>query len=233
MYNKNYYDVLWVNKNASQAEIKKAFRKKAMEHHPDRHKWDKKSEEKFKEINEAYQVLSDSTKKKQYDTFWNTWEQFHSYSWWWQQKWYSWYEDIFSNFKQWWKNTYSQSFNFDNLEDIFSNMFWWDHKTTYNEEQKKQTKPQEQQNLDIIKIYEIPILDLLLWTKINIQTVYNENLKLKIPESTKPWTKFKIKWKWRKIGKEIWDMYIIVNAKMPQNIPDDIKKLLESIKYRL
>jgi DnaJ-class molecular chaperone len=40
-----------------------------MEHHPDRHKGDKKSEEKFKEINEAYQVLSDPSKKKQYDTF--------------------------------------------------------------------------------------------------------------------------------------------------------------------
>ncbi len=231
MYNKNYYDILWINKNSSEAEIKKAFRKKAMEHHPDRHKGDKKSEEKFKEINEAYQVLSDPSKKKQYDTFWSYNDQFNSY-WWWQQ--HSWYEDIFSNFKQWSRNTNNQSFNFDNLEDIFSNMFWWNQKTYHTEETNKQPKSNyEKQNLDVIKNYEIPIIDLLLWTKINIQTVYNENLKLKIPESTKPWTKFKIKWKWRKIGKEIWDMYVIVDVKMPKKIPEDIKKLLESIKYRL
>lgn len=62
--NKNYYDILGVPKSASEAEIKKAYKKMAMQYHPDRNKWDKKAEEKFKEINEAYQILSDSTKKE-------------------------------------------------------------------------------------------------------------------------------------------------------------------------
>lgn len=65
----NYYDVLGVAKGASEAEIKKAFRKKAMEFHPDRNQGDKQAEENFKKVNEAYAVLSDSKKRKQYDMF--------------------------------------------------------------------------------------------------------------------------------------------------------------------
>ena len=67
--NKNYYDILGVNKNASEADIKKAYKKLAMEYHPDRNRGDKKAEAKFKEINEAYQTLSDATKKKNYDQY--------------------------------------------------------------------------------------------------------------------------------------------------------------------
>lgn len=66
---KDYYDILEVSKDADETQIKKAYRKQAMQWHPDKHKGDKKAEEKFKEINEAYQVLSDPAKKKQYDTF--------------------------------------------------------------------------------------------------------------------------------------------------------------------
>jgi len=69
----NYYDTLWVNKSSSADEIKKAYRKKAMEYHPDRNKGDKTAEKKFKDINEAYSTLSDSSKKKQYDMFGKTW----------------------------------------------------------------------------------------------------------------------------------------------------------------
>ena len=58
----NYYDILGVSKSSSQSEIKKAFRKKAMEYHPDRNQDNPKAEEKFKEVNEAYAVLSDEQK---------------------------------------------------------------------------------------------------------------------------------------------------------------------------
>lgn len=70
--NKNYYDVLGITKSATEAEIKKAYKKLAIEHHPDRNKGNKRSEERFKEINEAYQTLSDREKKKNYDQFGNT-----------------------------------------------------------------------------------------------------------------------------------------------------------------
>jgi curved DNA-binding protein len=66
---KDYYQVLGLKKGASAAEIKKAYRKLAMKHHPDRNKDDKKAEDRFKEISEAYAVLSDDEKRKQYDSF--------------------------------------------------------------------------------------------------------------------------------------------------------------------
>lgn len=66
---KSYYDILTVPKSASEEEIKKAFKKKAMQYHPDRNKNDPKAEEKFKDVNEAYAVLKDKDKRKQYDTF--------------------------------------------------------------------------------------------------------------------------------------------------------------------
>jgi curved DNA-binding protein len=65
----DYYDILGVNKKASAAEIKKSYRKLALKYHPDHAKGDKASEEKFKKISEAYAVLSDKDKRKQYDTF--------------------------------------------------------------------------------------------------------------------------------------------------------------------
>ena len=69
MAGKDYYKILGVSKDASLEEIKKAYRKLALKYHPDRNKGDKEAEAKFKEINEAYAVLSDPEKRKQYDTF--------------------------------------------------------------------------------------------------------------------------------------------------------------------
>jgi len=65
----DYYQILGVKKEASQEEIKKAYRKLAMKYHPDHTKGDKGAEEKFKKISEAYAVLSDKEKRKEYDTF--------------------------------------------------------------------------------------------------------------------------------------------------------------------
>ncbi len=66
---KNYYEILGVDKNASQDDIKKAYRTLVKKYHPDLHPNDEKAAEKFKEINEAHEVLSDEKKRKNYDTF--------------------------------------------------------------------------------------------------------------------------------------------------------------------
>jgi len=69
MAGKDYYQILGVSKSASPEEIKKAYRKLALKYHPDRNQGDKTAEEKFKDLSEAYAVLSDPEKRKQYDMF--------------------------------------------------------------------------------------------------------------------------------------------------------------------
>ena len=98
------YAVLWVDKSASKDEIKKAYRKMAMKYHPDRNAGDKEAEAKFKEVNEAYQNLSDDRKRQQYDTYgstgwaWGFWGGGFGWGFWWVDVdlW-----DIFSDFFGW------------------------------------------------------------------------------------------------------------------------------------
>jgi curved DNA-binding protein len=73
---RDYYEILGVPRSATQAEIKKAFRKLAREHHPDRNPGDATAEQRFKDVNEANAVLSDPDKRKQYDLLGSNWEQF-------------------------------------------------------------------------------------------------------------------------------------------------------------
>jgi len=104
-----YYKTLGLDKNASPEEIKKAFRKLAVKFHPDRNPGDKSAEDKFKDINEAYAVLSDPQKKEQYDTYGSS--GFH--------KQYS-QEDIFRNFD--FGGTF-KDMGMGGGEDIFSRLF--------------------------------------------------------------------------------------------------------------
>lgn len=105
----DYYKILGIEKNAPADEIKKAFRKLAVKFHPDRNPDDKGAEDKFKEINEAYAVLSDPQKKEQYDTYGSS--GFH--------KQYS-QEDIFRNFDF---NGTFKDMGMGGGEDIFSRFF--------------------------------------------------------------------------------------------------------------
>jgi len=76
---KDYYQVLGVPKNATEKEMKQAYRRLARKHHPDVNPNNKGAQEKFKEINEAYQVLSDADKRKKYDALGSNWQQYEQY----------------------------------------------------------------------------------------------------------------------------------------------------------
>ena len=69
MSKEDFYDLLGVSRDASTKDLKKAYRKLAVQYHPDKNPGDKKAEEKFKQISEAYDVLKDSEKRQRYDQF--------------------------------------------------------------------------------------------------------------------------------------------------------------------
>ncbi len=138
----DYYEILEITKTSSKEEIKKAYRKKAMKYHPDRTKWDKESEKKFKQVNEAYSCLCDDSKRKQYDMFWKAGTSGFGGGWAWG--WFGWgfwstgwvdLNDIFEQFftGQWgWGNSRKKSgaFAWENLEkiveiDLKTSIFWW------------------------------------------------------------------------------------------------------------
>ena len=111
---KDYYKILGVSRSASADEIKSAYRKLAMQYHPDRNPGDKQAEERFKEMNEAYQVLSDPQKRARYDQLGDSYSQ-------WQQN------GTPGNFNwgQWTSQQGAQGVNIDDLfgEGVFSDFF--------------------------------------------------------------------------------------------------------------
>ena len=221
MSNNNYYDILWVSKNASAEELKKAYKKKAMEHHPDRNKWNKDSEAKFKKINEAYDTLWDTKKKQQYDMFGSSW--WNPFEWWSPNSWFWGYEDIF-----WWawRQQQSSGFNF-NMEDLF----WW--AAWAGSSSQSSYKKEKPVSLDFEKTYEVPIFDLILGCKIEVKWVYGNTAKLKIPASTKPWAKFRVKWFGKKEPGREWNLIVKIEAIMPKHISEVDISMLERIRENI
>jgi molecular chaperone DnaJ len=140
MANKDYYNILGVGRNASDKEIKQAFRKLARKYHPDVNPGDKSAEEKFKQVSEAYEVLSDADKRKKYDQFGDQWQyadQFSKAGG--QRSGYQNYDfsDIFKGGGQ------SQNFSFENgdLGSIFGDLFGGGRS-------KRQSRPRRGQDIE-------------------------------------------------------------------------------------
>ncbi|MFC2021055.1 DnaJ C-terminal domain-containing protein [Chloroflexota bacterium] len=134
MAGKDYYNLLGVKRDASEQEIKRAYRKLARKHHPDVNPGDKSAEAKFKEINEAHEVLSDKEKRKKYDQFGDQWQ----------------HADQFAGARG--QRTTSgsfggaQSFRFDDgdLGSLFGNLFGGARTGTYG----RRTQPRRGQDLE-------------------------------------------------------------------------------------
>lgn len=110
---KDYYKILGISKNATQDEIKKAFRKLAVKYHPDKNPGDKEAEAKFKEINEANEVLSDPQKRKQYDELGANWQQYQragGFDWNRYRQQYGGNESFFTNFSDFGTGGFSDFF---------------------------------------------------------------------------------------------------------------------------
>lgn len=233
MSNKDYYASLWISKWASEADIKKAYKKQAMQYHPDRNTGDKKAEAKFKEINEAYQTLGDTEKRKNYDQFWsadanpfggtggNPFGGWRAQSGSRTQGWG--FEDIFSQFG----GMGGGNVEFD-IGDLFGGGRSQSKKAPKQEEIKKEIP-----SVDVTETIEVPFFDFLYDTSISVKTVYGKVLTLKVKAGTKPWTKFKVSGKWRSIDGHVGDLFVIVDAKMPSDIDPNTMKMIDAIRYQV
>ncbi|TSC92366.1 MAG: molecular chaperone DnaJ [Candidatus Berkelbacteria bacterium Licking1014_85] len=203
---KDYYDILGVAKGASTDEIKRAYRKLAHQHHPDKGG----DSEKFKEINEAYQTLSDSQKRQQYDTFGSAGNFSEGFSGQggpaegWD------FGDIFGNARSS-QSSGGFSFNFGGFGDIFEDIF---------ENNFSQIQTQ----------VEISLTQALLGDILHLQTSDRERIDLEIPAGTLDGTTFKMRGKGGQSRRGRGDLLITVKIKFPRKLSRRQRELLEELK---
>ena len=201
----DYYKTLGVNNKASQDEIKKAYRKLALKYHPDKGG----DQQKFKEINEAYQVLGDSQKRTQYDQFGSAGSPFgnsagfnqggQSYRYSTSGNW----EDIFSG---------GGGFGgFGGLGDIFEDMF-------------AQTFSQVQVELPI------SVAQAVLGDKVSFKTSDGQTIQMDIPAGTQDGQSFRFVGKGKTHKRGTGDMIITIRIKMPHRISKEERELYEKIR---
>lgn len=173
---KDYYAVLGVEKSASADEIKKAYRKLALKYHPDKNPDDKQAEERFKEVSEAYAVLSDPEKKRQYDQFGQ--DGF-------QQRFSQ--EDIFRNADF---GDIFREFGFGDSDDIFSQLFGGGRTSGFHRQRPRPVKGQ-----DYLMRITIPFRQAILGGERRIALDHDgeaEHIQVRIPVGVEPGQKLRV-----------------------------------------
>lgn len=192
---KDYYQTLGVARTASAEEIKKAYRKLALEHHPDRAGQD--AEAKFKEVNEAYQVLSDPPKRANYDQFGRA-EGTAGFGGFGSSR--SGFggsvdiDDLFGGF-----GSSRSGFGFGNLSDLFENVMG---------------QAMSQVQLEV----GVKLTDLLLGKTLQLQGPDGDQLELKIPPATPPGTTFQFRGKGSQHRRGRGDLFITVRLEWPRKL---------------
>ncbi len=184
---KDYYKILGVEKSASQDEIKKAFRKLAMKYHPDRNQDNKNAEEKFKQVTEANEVLSDPEKRKKYDSLGSNWKQYQSRG--------QGFDDFYSNYGRGGGGAqYSYSGNLDDLfgnisgfSDFFESFFGRSGTATGRTQRVRSRKGQ-----DFEATLYIPLIETYNGTTKEI-SVGGKRVRVKISPGTKDGKKLRLK----------------------------------------
>ena len=157
----DYYNILGVSKNATDAEIKKAYRKLARKYHPDLNPNDKVAEKKFKQINEANEVLSDKENRKKYDQYGEHWQHAESFE---QAKQQQQYERSTQG---------SQSYSQEDFADIFGSMFGGRREDTHSRPIKFRGQDfNAELQLNLIDVYK---------THQRTLTVNGKNIRITIP----------------------------------------------------
>jgi len=228
---KDYYSVLNVDKNAAPDAIKKSFRELAKKYHPDAHPGDKAAEERFKEISEAYDILSDKEKRAKYDSLMDA-----------QARGYD-----FSNFGAG-GQTYKGDFDFSAIfNDLFggrqggggfsyqnsggfSDIFDMFGQTQGSRPGRRQRANVKRDGRDIQATVSIDLAQAVLGSKITLRAPDGEMVRLKIPPGTQGGTKFRIEGKGEPpaaAGGKRGNLLILVNVKIPAEESGKTRELFE------
>lgn len=247
MTTKDYYKILGVGENASVEEIKKLYRELAKKYHPDRNKGNKQAEDRFKEINEAYDVLGDPEKRKKYDQFRKlggagftgenlSWEEL--------MKQFQGQGRPFGSGRGFDFSNFGRAFGLDDLFDNFANgpasaqrtqaRTGFEHGMHANNEASfasEETAMRE--NLDVRLEVSLNLAQVLLGTKIRLRTPQSKKIELRIPPGTDPGHVFRIPRMGKQSGMETGDLYVIAKVIMPKDLTPEQHDLFEKFAQSL
>lgn len=247
MTNKDYYKILGVGENASPEEIKKNYRDLAKQHHPDRNKGNKQAEDRFKEINEAYDVLGDAEKRKKYDQFRKlgggafggenlSWEEL--------MKHFGGQGMRFNTGRGFDFSGFGRDFGFEDFFGSFMNGHAsGQRKRTHTRPEEHKRPPEgfafetEQEplnsNLDVRVEIPLNLAQAVFGTKIRLRTPQNKKVELRIPPGTDPGHTFRLPGMGKQSGDETGDLFVIAKVQIPKQLTHEQYELFEKFALSL
>lgn len=224
---KDYYNILGVPKSASQDEIKKAYRKLARKYHPDLNKDDPQAEQRFKDINEANEVLSDAEKRKMYDQFGSQWQQYQRAGGRPEDFWSQWGAQGFGaqggQSQRVSQEQFEQMFGGSGFSDFFETLFGQMGGRTAGGQQVNfndlfgRQRQSVSRSRDVEHIIEITLAEAFYGTSRNIQWENGRSIEAKIPRGVKTGSRVRLKGQ----GQEGGHLYLKVKVLPDRELEQD------------